>query len=120
MRSLAHVLADICSASTHVRFTPSSDHKSGHLPRVMSALPLKADMCGAVAALLRPSVLGLMTSSSFTTCCTSKSAGFLKDSAAIYAGLAERVGKSLAVAVQAAGRGPFAALINRGNVLHDN
>jgi hypothetical protein len=30
------------------------------------------------------------------------------------------VGKGLAVAVQAAGRDEFAALINRGNVLHDN
>jgi hypothetical protein len=31
----------------HIRFTPNSDRKSGHLPMVMSALPLKADMCGA-------------------------------------------------------------------------
>src|SRR5262245_26391070 len=39
--------ADICSAPTHVRFTPNSDRKSRHAQMVMSALPLKADMCGA-------------------------------------------------------------------------
>ena len=37
--------ADICAAQTDVRFTPNSDRKSGHVPMVMSALPLKADMC---------------------------------------------------------------------------
>ena len=31
----------------HVRFTPNSDHESGLAQPVMSALPLKADMCGA-------------------------------------------------------------------------
>ena len=39
--------ADICSAKGHVRFTPNSDRESRHVPMVMSALPLKADMCGA-------------------------------------------------------------------------
>jgi len=39
--------ADICAATTHVRFTPNSDRKSRHAVMVMSALPLKADMCGA-------------------------------------------------------------------------
>ena len=39
--------ADICSAPTHVRFIPNSDRKSRHAQMVMSALPLKADMCGA-------------------------------------------------------------------------
>ena len=39
--------ADICSAKGHVRFTPNSDRKSRHLPKVMSALLPKADMCGA-------------------------------------------------------------------------
>ena len=39
--------ADICSAKRHVRFTPNSDRKSGFPHKVMSALPLKADMCGA-------------------------------------------------------------------------
>jgi hypothetical protein len=38
--------ADICSAKRDVRFTPDSDHESGHVPMVMSALPPKADMCG--------------------------------------------------------------------------
>jgi hypothetical protein len=38
--------ADICSAPTHVRFTPNSDRKSRHAQMVMSALPLKADMMG--------------------------------------------------------------------------
>jgi hypothetical protein len=33
----------------HVRFTPISDRKSGHAQMVMSALPLKADMCSARA-----------------------------------------------------------------------
>jgi hypothetical protein len=35
----------MCNAPTHVRFTPNSDRKSEHAARVMSALPLKADMC---------------------------------------------------------------------------
>jgi hypothetical protein len=39
--------ADMCAASTHVRFTPISDRKSGPPRKVMSALPLRADMCGA-------------------------------------------------------------------------
>ncbi len=39
--------ADICAATSNVRFTPDSDHESGHLPVGMSALPPKADMCGA-------------------------------------------------------------------------
>jgi hypothetical protein len=39
--------ADICSAPTHVRFTPNCDRKSGYLRFVMSALPPKADMCTA-------------------------------------------------------------------------
>jgi hypothetical protein len=33
------VKADMCNAPTHVRFTPNSDRKSGHLQNVMSALP---------------------------------------------------------------------------------
>src|SRR5262249_35727361 len=41
--------ADICAATSDVCFTPDSDHKSGHVPMVMSALPPKADMCGALA-----------------------------------------------------------------------
>jgi hypothetical protein len=40
-------LADICSAKGHVRFTPNSDRKSGFPHKVISALPPKADMCGA-------------------------------------------------------------------------
>jgi hypothetical protein len=39
--------ADICSAPTHVCFTPNSDRESGLPEKVMSALPPKADMCGA-------------------------------------------------------------------------
>jgi hypothetical protein len=39
--------ADICGATSHVRFTPNCDWKSGHLRFVMSASPPKADMCGA-------------------------------------------------------------------------
>jgi len=41
--------ADICSAPTHVCFTPNSDRESGFPQTVMSALPPKADMCSAVA-----------------------------------------------------------------------
>src|SRR5262245_45978041 len=41
--------ADICSAKGHVRFAPNSDRESGHAAMAMSALHLKADMCGAVA-----------------------------------------------------------------------
>jgi hypothetical protein len=40
--------AYICAAKRHVRFTPNSDRESRHLPWGMSALPPKADMCGAV------------------------------------------------------------------------
>jgi hypothetical protein len=40
-------MADICAATSHVRFTPNSDRESGHAAMVMSALLLKADMCGA-------------------------------------------------------------------------
>jgi hypothetical protein len=38
---------DICAANRHVRFTPDCDQKSGPTQKVMSALPLKADMCSA-------------------------------------------------------------------------
>jgi len=41
--------ADMCSAKGHVRFTPNSDRESGHAAMVMSALHLKADMCGALS-----------------------------------------------------------------------
>jgi hypothetical protein len=41
--------ADICAATSHVRFTPNSDRESGFLHKVMSALPPKADMCSALA-----------------------------------------------------------------------
>ena len=41
--------ADICGATSHVRFTPDSDRESGFLRKVMSALPPKADMCSALA-----------------------------------------------------------------------
>jgi integrase len=37
----------MCSAIGHVRFTANSDRKSRHAAMVMSALHLKADMCGA-------------------------------------------------------------------------
>ena len=40
-------LADICSAKGHVRFAPNSNRESGFPQTAMSALPLKADMCGA-------------------------------------------------------------------------
>jgi hypothetical protein len=40
--------ADMCAAKRHVRFTPNSDRESGFRQNVMSALPPKADMCGAV------------------------------------------------------------------------
>jgi hypothetical protein len=42
-------LADICSAKGHVRFTPNGDRESGLPQTAMSALPPKADMCGATA-----------------------------------------------------------------------
>jgi hypothetical protein len=38
------VKADICSAISHVRFTPNSDRKSGFPHKVMPALPPKADI----------------------------------------------------------------------------
>jgi hypothetical protein len=39
--------ADLCNAPTHVRFTLNSDRESGLPHTVMSALPLKADVCDA-------------------------------------------------------------------------
>jgi hypothetical protein len=39
--------ADICAATSHVRFAPNSDRESDFPQTVMSALPPKADMCGA-------------------------------------------------------------------------
>jgi len=36
------------AAERHVRFTPNSDRESGLSQTVMSALPPKADMCGAI------------------------------------------------------------------------
>jgi len=41
--------AGMCTAPAHVRFTPNSDTKSEFPQRVMSALPLKADMCDAAS-----------------------------------------------------------------------
>ena len=41
--------ADICSATADVRFTLNSDRESGFPQKAMSALPPKADMCGALA-----------------------------------------------------------------------
>src|SRR5262249_9416463 len=41
--------ADICGATSHVRFAPNSDRESRHPGKVMSALHPKADMCGAIA-----------------------------------------------------------------------
>src|SRR5215813_5413865 len=41
--------ADICAATSHVRFTPNSDRESQFPQRAMSALPPKADMCSAAA-----------------------------------------------------------------------
>ena len=41
--------ADICGATSHVRFTPNSDRESGPPQKVMSALPPKADMRGATS-----------------------------------------------------------------------
>jgi hypothetical protein len=40
-------IADICGATSHVRFTPDSDRESGLSRKVMSALPPIADMCSA-------------------------------------------------------------------------
>jgi hypothetical protein len=37
----------MCSAKGHVRFAPKSDRESGFPQQAMSALPPKADMCGA-------------------------------------------------------------------------
>jgi hypothetical protein len=39
--------ADIRTAKRNVRFTPNNDHESGFPLKVMSALPPKADVCGA-------------------------------------------------------------------------
>jgi len=41
--------ADICRATAHVRFAPDSNRESGFPHKVMSALPLKANMCSALA-----------------------------------------------------------------------
>jgi len=36
------------AATSDVCFTPDSDHKSGHVTMIMSALPPKADVCSAI------------------------------------------------------------------------
>jgi hypothetical protein len=41
--------ADICAATSHVRFTPNSDRESEIPQKAMSALAPKADMCSAPA-----------------------------------------------------------------------
>jgi hypothetical protein len=41
--------ADICAATSHVRFTPNSDRESEIPQKAMSALHPIADMCGALA-----------------------------------------------------------------------
>jgi len=38
----------MCNAKGHVRFAPNSDRESRPEPRIMSALPPKADMCSAL------------------------------------------------------------------------
>src|SRR5262245_44726446 len=94
----------MCSALGHVRFTPNSDRESRHPQTVMSAVPPKADMCGAArdvrygpiadmgqvysitsSALacndngtVRPRVLAVlrfMMSWNFAGCCTGRSVG---------------------------------------------
>jgi hypothetical protein len=95
----------MCSARAHVRFTPESDRESGFPQTVMSALPAKADMCGATTdvrlgpeadirslysitssaakrmpfGMMTPSalaVLRLTTSSNLVGCSIGSSAGF--------------------------------------------
>jgi hypothetical protein len=39
----------MCGAKGDVRFAPNSDRKSEHRQNAMSALPPKADVCGATA-----------------------------------------------------------------------
>ena len=41
--------ADICAATSNVRFAPNSDRQSGLPRQAMSALLLKAEVCGALA-----------------------------------------------------------------------
>jgi hypothetical protein len=41
--------ADICAATSHVRFAPNSDRESEIPQKTMSALSPKADMCGAIS-----------------------------------------------------------------------
>ena len=109
----------------------------------MSALPPKADMCGAtryvrfvpdlghrgpysntssarpisVLGMVRPSVLAvfrLMYSSTFVACCTGRSAGFSPlNSAGIVAGQAVSVRKVRSVAQQTSGRSELTKLGNR-------
>jgi hypothetical protein len=40
--------ADICAATSDVRFTPNSDRESEIPHKVISALPPKVDMCSAL------------------------------------------------------------------------
>jgi hypothetical protein len=52
--------ADMCAAKRHVRFTPNSDRESVIPQKAMSALPPKADMCGAMAYVCYGAKSGLM------------------------------------------------------------
>ena len=49
--------ADICAATSHVRFTPNSDRESGFPQQAMSALPLKADIHNASRVIARRYIL---------------------------------------------------------------
>src|SRR5215475_9435751 len=84
--------ADMCAAKRHVCFPPNSDRESEIPQKAVSALPPKADMCGALAysitssaakrmpvGMVKPSAfagLGLTTNSNFVGCSIGKSAGF--------------------------------------------
>jgi hypothetical protein len=52
--------ADVRGAKSYVRFGPNSDRESGFPHKVMSALPPKADMCGATRDVRFGSKAGLM------------------------------------------------------------
>ena len=53
----------------HVRFTPNSDRESGFSQTAMSALPPKADMCGALAHVCFGPIADIVATSTLDTHC---------------------------------------------------
>jgi hypothetical protein len=82
--------ADICTATSHVRFTPNNDRKSGHAAKAMSALPPKADMCDATSDVCYGPIADIRVLASHPTKPQGHCTGFFWREAERYSGLLGR------------------------------